>query len=101
MSSPINILPGHEVMMGPADCPHLKEGCNEILPEFGRGGKCESAPCFDPGAIPRTSCAVWRPSSMTAFRGSTEREPYCKTEELGKAGKAKAKKWLSGTQQQI
>lgn len=30
---------------------------------------------------------------MTAFRGSMEREPYCKTEELGKAGKAKAKKW--------
>lgn len=101
MSSPLNLLPDQEGIMGPTDCPHFKEGYNETLPEFGRGGKRESAPCFDPGAIPRTSCAVWRPRPTTAFRGSTQRERYPKTEDPGKAGKAKAKKWPSGTQQHI
>lgn len=62
------------------------------------GGKPESAPCFDPGAIPRPSYAVWRPRPMIVFRVSTQREPYPKTEELGKTGKAK--KWSSGMQQQ-
>lgn len=35
---------------------------------------------------------------MIVFRVSTQREPYPKTEELGKTGKAK--KWSSGMQQQ-
>lgn len=28
----------------------FEEVCNEILLEFGKGHKSESAPCFDPGA---------------------------------------------------